>query len=297
MNKAWVVIKKRFNSIESLDIALIMTLILVFTYSEDVLGIRRPLQFITATGLIFYRFLGKSPYYWALVTVILTIGHSYLWFSIDNHKYLMNYWCFAISIALFFKDSKPVLKLNARLLIGLCFLFATFWKITNPGYVDGSFFEYLLVGGDDRFDNFSKFVTGISDSTLSTNKELINLLATVSSDSLELVSGRRVKIIAQIMTWWTVIIEGLIAVYFLFGKYLSTYKFKDYILAIFIVSTYPIATVIGFGWLISAMGAAQVNNRDTYIKVLYLFMFIFLAIFSDRALRYSKTILDLFHFF
>ncbi len=291
-------IREWFRNIDPVDIALIMTLILIFTYMEDVLNLRKIVQYVTGGGILLYRYIGRNPWYWLLVTALMAYGHAHLWFSIDNHKYLMSYWSLAITLSLFLKKPESVLKKNAILLIGFCFFFATIWKLITPEYIDGSFFEFLLIGGDSRFESFSMLVTGISFETISQNKEIIQSIAASSDPTLYLQASGRVRVVALFLTWWTVLIEGAIAVLFLLSWFRSSYldHIKNYVLWIFILSTYPVASVIGFAWLITAMGIAQIKTDNVGLKTGYVLIFILLAFFSERAISYLKFLAGLFYF-
>ena len=39
---------------------------------------------------------------------------------------------------------------NGRWLIGICMALAVYWKVISPGYVDGTFFQFIL-NSDHRF--------------------------------------------------------------------------------------------------------------------------------------------------
>ena len=298
MNRYSDIIKNWFRNLNPIDIALIMTLILIFTYMEEALNLRRIVQYTSAGGLLFYRYIGRSPWYWLIVTALMTYGHAHLWFSIDNHKYLMTYWSLAITLSLFLKEPQDVLKKNATLLIGLCFLFATLWKVITPEYMNGSFFEFLLIGGDSRFEAFSIFLTGISVETIEQNREIIRSISASAEPALELQAGGRVRVVALFLTWWTVFIEGAIALLFLFDRHRLFKKgnLKNYVLWLFILSTYPVASVIGFAWLITAMGTAQICSENNRLKLGYLLLFLLLAFFSERAISYLKVVGGLFYF-
>jgi hypothetical protein len=60
-------------------------------------------------------------------------------------------------------------------------------------------------------------------------------------------------------------------------------------LLLFMVSTYPVATVVGFGRVLAVMGLAQSPNRFGIERPLYLLLFLVLPLFRfpfARAFRY-----------
>jgi hypothetical protein len=72
------------------------------------------------------------------------------------------------------------------------------------------------------------------------------------------------------------------------------YKYRDIFLIIFCVTTYAIATVQGFGWLLIAMGVAQSDpdrwkTRIVYIAVYALVIFYSEVPWIDLMLRYLSS--------
>ncbi len=271
------------NRFSKIDFAIIFTLILLFFYTESSLKIDLIIKATAVVGLFFFR-ITKTFWFWLFVSVILIIGHSLIWYSIDNHKYLITWWTLALSLSFLINEYEWNIEFNGRILIGLCFLFATFWKVITPEYMDGSFFHYLLIGGDSRFIDFSVILTGVNPEVIEMNRNLMNEIKTLPWKEIEysLESTHRSVIMAHFLTWWTIIIEGVIAISFLVknGGYL--YRYRDYILGVFILSTYTVASVIGFAWLIIAMGISQVDEKFSIQKKLwYLFLFIIMAFFSS----------------
>ena len=56
------------------------------------------------------------------------------------------------------------------------------------------------------------------------------------------------------------------------------------------VSTYPVATVVGFGRVLAVMGMAQTPNRFGVERPLYLLLFLILPLFRfpfARVFRYA----------
>ncbi len=60
----------------------------------------------------------------------------------------------------------------------------------------------------------------------------------------------------------------------------SAQRFRQILLIIFLVTTYPIATVIGFGWLLCIMGFAQVDSPEQWrTKIGFLFVFFLMELY------------------
>jgi hypothetical protein len=56
-------------------------------------------------------------------------------------------------------------------------------------------------------------------------------------------------------------------------------RLRNWLLMLFITSTYPIATVIGFGWLLALMGLAQCNRRKGRAALGYIVVFALMQIY------------------
>ena len=88
----------------------------------------------------------------------------------------------------------------------------------------------------------------------------------------------RFVLVAQILTYFTVVLEGLVALSFLWSVRRGISMYRDIFLIVFCITTYAIATVEGFGWLLIAMGVAQTEpdrwkTRIAYITVYGLIIF------------------------
>lgn len=66
---------------------------------------------------------------------------------------------------------------------------------------------------------------------------------------------------ALVLTWWTILIEAVVAVLFLWPEDRGPSRWRDPALLVFILTTYPVAPVIGFAWVLAAMGTAQSTRR------------------------------------
>lgn len=254
-----------------------MTLLLFLLYSESVWYLRVGAYALAVAGLL-YRPLIRKAAFWLLIACFLVVGHARGWFQIDNHKYLITYWCLAFGLAMLATDPLRALRTNGRLLVGLAFLFAVIAKLLSPDFMSGDFFNSLLVA-DGRFAGVASFFGGvlmqeIEMGSLARKDLLVFGDLTVPIDT---VSSPRLQIMAQVMTWWTILIEVVVAVLFLWPEDRGPSRWRDPALLLFIATTYPIAPVIGFAWVLAAMGTAQSTTSSyRYGVVLYVAVFIFM---------------------
>lgn len=213
-----------------------------------------------ALGLIFRPWLTTPPF-WYVTAMLLGTTIYFNWESSDNHKYLFVYWCLALCSTFSLPRSQwsDALARTSRLLIALCMILATLWKVATPEYMDGRFFTYELLT-DDRFANFAQWTTGVTAATLALNHDLRSLLtsnATGWTSTVQLSGAEQVAPLAMFLTWWTVLIEGLIGLLFLFPAGKWTNRIRNGLLTLFAATTYSVAPVRGFGWMLMLLGLAQ----------------------------------------
>lgn len=259
----------------------VMTLLLLLLYSEPIWYLELGVYGLGLAALL-YRPLLSKPALWFLLTAFLAVGHIRAWFYIDNHKYLITYWCLAVALALLAREPLDVLRVNARLLIGLAFLLAVVAKLVSPDYLDGSFFEGLLLS-DRRFFGVSTLLGGVPPEALRAS-ELTRMDALALGDvrlPVAMPSTARLVWIAQVLTWWTILIEAAVAVLFLWPEDRGPSRWRDPTLLAFIITTYPVAPVIGFAWVLTTMGVAQSSRRGyRYWPVFYAASFLLVMLVS-----------------
>lgn len=218
-----------------------------------------------------------------------TLGMTVLthWEDADNHRYLFCYWALALGMinTLPSSQQRQGLRIASAVMIGLCMGFATYWKAVSVDYLDGSFFEYTILT-DDRFDFFTRGVANVSEQLLHDNRKLESLLYAgylrgISLSSITLTSTSGIEWLASALTWWTILIEGLLAVLFLLpGSRVISYV-RNSAMIFFAVSTYAVATVIGFAWMLLLMGLAQCRDDEVVFQRLYLLTFLLVLAYSQ----------------
>lgn len=248
----------------SLDVVQTLTLVLLLIHRPGAWYVRIPLAVIATVGLAVPS-SRRSPVLWSSAAVLLLTWSAWNWAGADNHKYLTGYWCLALAIAAASAEPEFVLRRNARLLIGFTFLFASGAKLASPSYRDGAFFEFTLLT-DPRFSGFARVAGGITTDQIQHNGQQLAKVAAGSAEAVELSSTPRLAGLSRILTIWTLIIELAIAAAFL----LRFPNWRDPPLLLFLGSTYALATVAGFGWVLAIMGLAQSSRRAPYIAILLL---------------------------
>jgi hypothetical protein len=200
------------------------------------------------------------------------LGNVLNWQWADNHKYLIAYWCLALALSKLTDDPEGHLRTSARLMIGASFAFAVFWKVVSSDFLNGSFFETSLIF-DDRFAYVARLLGGLIRPLAASNHAAEHSLLAFDSRltvvPLQYTDG--VRILARFFTWWALITETLVALSFLCSNERKLFGIRrDYFLLMFLFSTYSIASVIGFGWVLATMGYAQARDAPRFVGRLYL---------------------------
>ncbi len=68
------------------------------------------------------------------------------------------------------------------------------------------------------------------------------------------------------MTWWTLAIEGLIALLFLWPGERWISAIRTFSILVFAATTYLVAPVLGFGWIVIVLGFAQCPERHPKLR-------------------------------
>lgn len=244
-----------------------------------------------------YRPLLRMPVFWLALAVVQGMGVYLTWYYADNHKYLMAYWCLALACVQAAPAARrdAILAVNARLLLGLCMALATAYKALTPSFVDGTFFRYTLLT-DGRFQYFSSAAAGVPLETHVQVRQLQKVMAGayvhgVHLESIPLPDSARLRAVAAAMTWWTLAIEGALALAFLWpGHCRALRRVRHGLLLLFLFTTYAIAPVVPFGWLLVILGVAQAPPSRR-LRAAYLSAFVLILAY---LLPYQRALHGLF---
>jgi len=262
------------------DLALSMSLVVLLFYTSSYWYVRRPINLLCIAAIL-HPPLRRSKIFWLLVIAIVGGSNYFNWYRVDNHQYLITYWCLAIFCSLFTLNPGRTLALNARWLIGLAFLFATLWKVVfSNDFLNGAFFHYTLLL-DGRFEEMAVFLGGLTDEVFLKNRQalgqLLGYTSTISATQLQ--DSPQIFWLAQFLTWWTILTEAFIALAFLWpeGRFIS--RWRDVPLLLFLLTTYAITPVLGFGCVLVAMGVAQSAPTHNYTRLFYVVALFLMQIF------------------
>jgi hypothetical protein len=111
------------------------------------------------------------------------------------------------------------------------------------------------------------------------NKARVGEVMSGFSSSAFLLDSPTARPLALIATYWTLLVESCVALFFLIRGSKWASHCRNVALLQFLILTYPIATVIGFGWLLSIMGYAQCERSEGGYSLIYLGVFLVMQLF------------------
>ncbi|MFT5523238.1 MAG: hypothetical protein ACI9G1_003226 [Pirellulaceae bacterium] len=283
--KAIPQLTRKMGNIDLMQIVPLLTVILLLTTAPDIWYLRTPLLVLCIAGLAYQELLKKTQF-WYIVAALIGATIYLNWESSDNHKYMLCYWCLALCavFSLPVKVQEEAMHRTSRLLLGLSMAFAVAWKVGTFEYMNGAFFQHTLLL-DGRFDYFARWFAGVSSTTLGDNRELRDLLVAgylrdITVNNVQLGGGSAVALLAQITTWWTLLIELAFAVLFLLPNNRWTATSRNSVLLLFAVTTYAFATVRGFGWMLMMLGLAQCSKKESGFRFSYIAVFVLIQIYT-----------------
>ena len=223
----------------------------------------------------------RSPLFWFLIAALQCYHNITYWYAVDNHIVVANYWSLAVAIALTNKNPIEIIRSNAQVMIGLIFFFATLWKAISMQYMSGAFFEFTFLL-DQRFLSPLRLFSGLSNELIAVNYQLASeLVSPVNiTNSVTLNSTNQLNVIAHFTTWWTVIIEGVLAVLFLLSSFWKRIRLRNLLLFVFALTTYSIALVTGFATTLMVLGTANCKEEESLDQKIYLALFVLLILYT-----------------
>lgn len=256
----------------TVDLIRILTLLMLLMQGPRDWYVRAPMILLGLAGIVLPA-ARSSPRLWFALAIFILAHDIVNWSTVDNHKWLMGWWCLAMGLIACAPQASQlsVLQVNARLLLGLCFAFATLWKLLSVDYLDGTFFKWELLT-DKRFRDAAHYVGGMDRGDLEDNRKLESDIEksyrkdAEPVDSATLVSVPRIDLLAIAMTWWTIFIEGCIALFCLWPGDRIIAIIRGLVVFVFAATTYLLAPVLGFGWMVIVMGLAQCPEQHRKLR-------------------------------
>ncbi len=269
---------------EYFDLSLIMTLLMFLYVINDIPLYSVIIPLFSFSGILF-KSIRQSILFWVLMLMYLSYFYVISGTSVyvPNHKYLYAFFNLIIVISLYAKkktsDWFEIYKISAQYMIGFVFLLATIGKFLAPEFLNGSFFEFTLLT-DPRFFGFTSLVGNIDDASLFIGlDEFSNMQSSNDINAVvQLQSPTNLQSLGLFLSYWTIFIEASIAITFLVKYNTFIGKYRNWVLLVFIITTYPIATVYGFAILLILLALITVSNVNNKITWQILFIIIFILV-------------------
>lgn len=221
----------------------------------------------------------RTPWWWLTTATLLGIRQVLDWEGVDNHVVVTTYWCLALGLGLLANDPVRTIARTARLLIGLVFAAAVYWKLRSPDFVSGEFFRFTLLF-DDRFDHVARWIVGLDQVDIDANRSAWNALAGGDPDTVvALEGGPRLGLVAVSMTWFALVVESAIAIAHLAPLRGRWRLARPISLLGFCLGTYLVVPVGGFGCLLATMALADDQLPAPWRRA-YLWLFAGLVVYG-----------------
>ena len=240
-----------------IDVAGALTLVVLLMTTQKTWGLQVMLVPLAVAAVVDRRLVQMAGY-WLAVLAVYVVGVAPSVLEIDNHEFLLAYWLLALALSRRLDDPAAGLATSARLLVGAAFAFAVLWKAASPEYLRGDAFHgYLLL--DPRFAGLSAAVSDLTLADGERARAVAQALQTVGDEALRVAvpDGPGVRRLAAVMTGWTLGIEAVVAACFLAPPEGRVGRARHVALLVFLFTTYVLAPVLGFGWLLVTLGLAQ----------------------------------------
>ena len=264
------------------DSVLTLTAIILLLRPLDVWWLA-PFVLAAACLSLTVRAVRRAPLTWILIATLVGARVVSVWPLSDNHIYLLAYWCLAIGLALSTAASAATLSASSRWLLAAAFVMAVVWKaVLSPDYTDGRFFRVTLLT-DERFADAALMFGGLSRDQMAQNRAFLEPLPEGAAllDPPAFVEPPRLRAFARIATWGGLFLEAVIGTAFLLpaGRWGELTRHAS--LLTFCLTTYALAPVAGFGWLLASMGLAHCRTDQPWLRGAYLAVFILILLYAE----------------
>lgn len=202
--------------------------------------------------------LYRSAWTWFVLAGFHLLPLLREWHGVDNHRWLVGYALLVVGTSFLTADPRRALADQGRWLIGLVFLLAVAWKVGSGEYLDGSFFHHGLLA-DPRFEPVADLFGLTAEQTAANEALVTDLRGGGPGGTLADTDG--IRLAAQVMTWWGLLLELAIAAAFLLPRPTGLRRWAPVALLVFIVTTYAVVPVATFGFVLLVLAYPGLPDR------------------------------------
>lgn len=259
------------------DLPLHLTLLTLLLAPVGEPLLRSAVLLLACAGLL-HRGLLRSRALWAALAVLSGWRVVAAWPDVDNHGYLLAYWCLALAIARSLGDPLAATARASRGLVAGVFVCAAAWKLVlADDFLDGRFFRVALLS-DPRFETLARWIGGLGADQLEASRVFLfqsRIGAALSVPPLSEPPALRQAALA--LTWTSATLESTVALLFAAAPRGVA---RHVVLLAFCAATYALAPVAGFGGLLLALGVATAPSDAWRTRAAYLACFALLVVYS-----------------
>lgn len=259
LSNQWLTWRHRAAAWSPLTVSIWVTLTTVVLFSPWPSLL--PVLAVALAGIAWPHLTRRAWFWFALAAIRFVTLVPFEWATLDNHHYLLTYWLVALGCVQLSSDPQRTAALSGRLLIGLAFVAATLWKLATPDFASGEFFRFLLAT-DATPAPIGLWLPGADAELVNSNREAVYDVLVGGSGATTFQESSLAPTVAAVLAWWTLLIEAAVALVFLTPLGGRLRLVRHVALIAFIVTTYPVAPVMGFGWTLVALGLAVVRSGD-----------------------------------
>ena len=262
------------------DPVLKLTAIILLLRPLDVWWVA-PFVLAAACLSLVLRAVRRAPVTWCFCRLVAV--RIVVWPLSDNHIYLLAYWCLAIGLALSAR-ARGHAGDEQSMAPGAAFAMAVLWKaVLSPDYVDGRFFRVTLLT-DERFADASLVFGGLSRDQMAENRKFLEPLPEGAEllNPPAFVEPPRLRVFAAIAHLGRACARSAgRAALSDPGRGTNRKSRRHAALLMFCATTYALAPVAGFGWLIATMGLAQCRPDQQLLRGAYIAAFVLILLYSE----------------
>jgi len=240
---------------------------------------------LCAVALI-HRPLQLNRYLWGAITACQMVFLALYWQFHDNHNYLICYWSFALFLGLWFDEDERLKAwaLSAATLLGATMLVAVAQKCRSEFYLDGSFFLYRFLT-DPRFEFLGMIADVDLHPIIEQNYQILDQLKSNTKVATLVGANDLLRNLASVMTWWGIILEALIGIFFLLPKSNRFAYWGHPLLLVFCGTVYALLPVRGFAMVLLLMGLVQTKPEQALLRGTYLVFMIYIFLLAAPVLN------------
>lgn len=253
---------------------LVLSLIVVmFCFAQNPFEPSWLLIIIGSVGLL-NKNLRNHKYFWLTIFLVCAVDLAFNWL-VFSRSFLIAYWVLAIFLAMHNADEHAridTLKRSAQYLLGTAMLIASVHKIISTDFLDGSFLQSWFLLWPNNMDVARSFL-GFNIKDYSTNQRILHAVLNTDAITRLAFTAYDPSRLENLCRWFSqagAALELSIGMLFLLPTQNEfVHKARHALLILFLLTCYLVLPVFTFAAVLIALGYAQCNAKDFWLKRFY----------------------------